>query len=174
LPKEEFDVDMVCVINDTSLNPTDLLNLVLNRLKENPKYKDIVSLGKNKRNICLEFTKTFHFDIVPARKITDGEILEIPNYNKDTQLYTWRRTNPIGFKKWFFAQTLKQKTSMKTFANANDEFPDFKPFKEMKPLQHVVQLIKRWRDNCSLKESSILLTTLAGSSYDGEQNIFMH
>ncbi len=50
-------------------------------------------------------------------------------------------------------------------------------FKRKKPLQRAVQLIKRYRDEYfqtddTYKTSSIILTTIAGQLYDGEESIF--
>jgi hypothetical protein len=50
-------------------------------------------------------------------------------------------------------------------------------FKHKKPLQRAVQLIKRYRDiyfqkDDTYKTSSIILTTIAGQFYQGEESIF--
>lgn len=145
LTKEEYDLDMVCLVRNTNYTPDRLLSLVRKRIAENPVYAKVLKEGEHKRNIGLEFPGEFHVDIVPAIPYT-GKIIKIPNYDKNTGTYSWKSTNPQGFKIWFEEKMKKFQFFSNKTATVYDAFPEFKPLAFMKPLQNVVQLLKRWRD----------------------------
>ncbi len=172
LKKDEFDLDIVCVFEYSGEKSEYFRTLIINRLKQSSVYRELLEeSSEHKRNVCLKFGNTFHVDIVPAVKY-EKDILLIPSYNKTTNLFSWKKTNPIGFRNWFFEQAKKQKYQ-EHFAS-KDEFPQFKEYESMFPLQNVIQLIKRWRDNKNLDDiKSILLTTIIGNGFDGEQNLFV-
>lgn len=145
LTKEEYDLDMVCLVRNTNYTPDRLLSLVRKRIAENPVYAKVLKEGEHKRNIGLEFPGEFLVDIVPAIPYT-GKIIKIPNYDKNTGTYLWKSTNPQGFKIWFEEKMKKFQFFSNKTATVYDAFPKFKPLAFMKPLQNVVQLLKRWRD----------------------------
>jgi hypothetical protein len=88
---------------------------------------------------------------------------------------TWNSSNPEGYAMWFqHRMNLLQTESYSMDVRAQvDKIP---MFKKKAPLQRVIQLLKRHRDNWSTdnpdsKPISIIITTLAARAYNGENNI---
>jgi hypothetical protein len=92
----------------------------------------------------------------------------------------WPQSNPRGFGKWFErrmrqrAETrLKSLVANRVYATIDDV-----PTWEWKtPLQRSIQILKRHRDvlfkdNCNLAPISMIITTLAAQSYEGETTIY--
>lgn len=116
--------------------------------------------------------------------ITDNTL---PQYAYPTE--DWPQSNPMGYAAWFRNRMIIQLTEQKrafarrqettagideTIITASvDEIPDYKV---KTPLQRAVQLLKRHRDSMFAvdgehKPSSIIITTLAGHSYNEEPTI---
>jgi len=90
----------------------------------------------------------------------------------------WNISNPEGYAQWFeaqmrLAQALLADTTAMFKAAHIDDVP---VYKWKTPLQRVVQLLKRhrdqmFRDDPDVKPVSIIITTLAGRSYQGQTDI---
>jgi len=85
----------------------------------------------------------------------------------------WNISNPEGYAKWFKYRMNPQQTRILLEKAQVDDVP---LFKKKTPLQRVIQLLKRHRDNWSKdnpdsKPISIIITTLAARAYHGETNI---
>lgn len=86
----------------------------------------------------------------------------------------WRVSNSEGYALWFEARMkLAQPILEKRAAARIDEL---KPWKWKSPLQQVVQLLKWHRDtmfqkNPDSKPISVIITTLAGHAYTGEEDV---
>lgn len=85
----------------------------------------------------------------------------------------WNISNPEGYAKWFEYRMNPQQTRILLEKAQVDDVPLFK--KKM-PLQRVIQILKRHRDNWSKdnpdsKPISIIITTLAARAYNGETDI---
>jgi len=85
----------------------------------------------------------------------------------------WKISNPEGYAQWFEYKMNKQQIK-----NIQEELQvDNVPlYKKRTPLQRVIQILKRHRDNWSknnpeAKPISIIITTLAGRAYNGESDI---
>lgn len=140
----------------------------------------------------------FHMDIVPAlpngegvRRLLEQSRLdaswadtaigitdnEESNYTRITD--DWPRSNPKGYQGWFksrmtiLLERRKAELAKATLASVED-IPDYRV---RTPLQSAIMILKRHRDvmfvddktNCS--PISIIITTLAGHSYQGEEQI---
>jgi len=175
----EFDLDLVCLLQiSDQVNPAAVYDLLLRRMRDHGTYNKIIVVLP--RCIRLDYSGDFHLDIVPA--IPDpacrpGETcMKIP----DQHLRKWRDSNPKGFSKWFDIQAAKrllfEKGAKRLSANANVEpLRDPAPAYLKPPLKLTVQLFKRWRDVAfkdreELAPSSIILTTLSGTLYQGEHH----
>lgn len=171
LTREEYDVDLVCLLRDgatTSISPMELLNKLKNFLVR--EYgNDKVELKK--RCVCINFSKQFHLDILPAIPDTQrrDDSLLIP----DREIKSWTSSNPKGYRDWF----LKQCERHIITSSKIEPLPKRLSFNTPKPLQNTVQLVKRWRDLVfkDVKEDweprSIVLTTLLAKAYQGEETI---
>jgi len=85
----------------------------------------------------------------------------------------WNISNPEGYGKWFEYRMDQQQTRILLEKAQIDDVP---LFKRKTPLQRVIQILKRHRDNWSKdnpdsKPISIIITTLAARAYNGETDI---
>jgi len=85
----------------------------------------------------------------------------------------WEISNPEGYAKWFEYRMNPQQTIILLEKAQVDDVP---LFKKKTPLQRVIQLLKRHRDNWSkenpdTKPISIIITTLAARAYNCETDI---
>lgn len=140
----------------------------------------------------------FHMDIVPALPNGEGVRLllekrhldaswadtaigitdnEVSNYTVITD--DWPRSNPKGYLEWFKSRMTilfkRRKAEMAEAVHANVE--DIPDYRVRTPLQSAIMILKRHRDimfagdqmhRCPI---SIIITTLAGHSYQGEEQI---
>ena len=169
----EFDLDLVCLLKLSGVNPLAVYNLLLGRMQRHGRYAPIIS--PEHRCIRLDYSGDFHLDIVPAIPDPDCHPGETCVLIPDREKRAWRPSNPKGYAKWFEGRTV-----IKTAAAFNER-KDIEPLKEpvpaylKAPLKLAVQLLKRWRDvafkdRMHLAPSSIVLTTLAGHLYRGESH----
>ena len=106
--------------------------------------------------------------------ITDNEHPYYHFINKD-----WQRSNPRGFLKWFLLrmaaayQRRKSKLTRDGVYAGTEEVPDYRI---RTPLQKAIMILKQHRDIMFIgrndeKPISIIITTLAAHSYEGEERI---
>lgn len=91
------------------------------------------------------FSFSEDFDIEEVKKlairITD---MEKDNYDIDTNVENWHKSNPFGYAIWFFDKAV---TSTRKMFSLNESVDPVRAFENKKlPLQRVVQLLKRHRD----------------------------
>jgi hypothetical protein len=171
--KDEFDLDIVIHLkSNTPHTPQRIYNELKRRIGENEKYKGMMEL-KN-RCIRLNYSGDFHMDILPGIQESeyDQNRIKVP----DRELGNWVSSNPRGYADWFIGRANLVKESLLEKALRAEKLPADN-FKNKKPLQRAVQLIKRYRDiyfqkDDTYKTSSIILTTIAGVFYSGEDSIF--
>ena len=178
LKKEEYDIDLVFHINNYNIEPAILKRIVGNRLKENKKYKDMLD-DEGKRCWTLKYSDSlkYHMDILPTKneiKPVDYygiKSISATNWNKITNIYTEKSTNPKGYIKWFLNKSHNGISESFSIDNI-DEYP----FKTI--LQKSVQLLKRHRDIyfhlINVDDDmplSIIITTLAAQSYIGDKDL---
>ncbi len=101
--------------------------------------------------------------------ITDTDKKNYPTIDSD-----WNISNPEGYALWFEAMMQKNQVTRLSMEKAQvDKLPSFN---QKTILQRVVQLLKRHRDNMfkdndDSKPISVIITTLAGIAYNGEENL---
>lgn len=170
----EFDLDITLHLKTSWTNhtPLKIYNELKRRLEENSTYKGI--LEPKNRCLRLNYSGDFHMDILPGIQESewDEDKLKVP----DKELGTWVSSNPRGYAKWFLGRANMVKESLLEKALRAEKLPA-DDFANKKPLQRAVQLIKRYRDiyfqgNDQYRTSSIVLTTIAGQFYNGEDSIF--
>lgn len=172
--KDEFDLDIALHIkaNWGIHTPQRIYDELKRRLNEHSVYRKMLE-AKN-RCLRLNYAGDFHMDILPGiqENAWDEDKLRVP----DKKLGTWVSSNPRGYAKWFLDRTNLVKISLLEKAMRAEHLPADN-FQNKKPLQRAVQLIKRYRDiyfqyDDTYKTSSIVLTTIAGRFYNGEDSIF--
>lgn len=173
--KDEFDLDIALHLKThwTQHTPQKIYAELKRRLSEHGAYKEKMEL-KN-RCIRLNYAGDFHMDILPGIQENewDEDKLRVP----DRALGSWVSSNPRGYSNWFMGRVNLAKTSILLKALRAENLPS-NDYENKKPLQRAVQLIKRYRDvyfqkDDTYKTSSIVLTTIAGLYYSGEESIFL-
>jgi hypothetical protein len=99
--------------------------------------------------------------------ITDNTLANYQEISPD-----WNVSNPEGYAKWFESRMVNPHLNMAKAA----QIDDLPVYKRKTPLQRAVQILKRHRDvrfkdDPDLKPISVIITTLAARSYNGEQNL---
>lgn len=173
--RDEFDLDIALHLKmDWNRHSPDKIYLELKRrLSEHSLYKEKMEL-KN-RCIRLNYAGDFHMDILPGIQESefDNDKLRVP----DRERGLWVSSNPRGYATWFLNKANLAKISLLQKALRAENLPS-NDYDNKKPLQRAVQLIKRYRDiyfqkDDTFKTSSIVLTTIAGQYYNGEESIFL-
>ncbi len=172
--KDEFDLDIAVQLkaNMADHSPGRIYNELRRRLEENEAYKK--KLEAKNRCLRLNYSGDFHMDILPGVQAYDWDTntLKVP----DKKLQDWVISNPRGYSKWFIGKSNLVKESLLEKALRAEKLP-VDDFRSKKPLQRAVQLIKRYRDiffqaDDTYRTSSIVLTTISGQFYEGEESIF--
>jgi hypothetical protein len=166
---EEYDLDLVCQVIATSLDPMRLYQMVYDRLNANATYAPL--LVKKNRCIRVDYRGNFHLDILPARPdvaATQAGCVLVPDRN----LGSWKHSNPKGYAAWF---NERASTLVKSLRASTAPLPDQGSPDGLPPLNRVVQLLKRRRDMVfeghDHAPRSIVLATLAGQFYTGQTSL---
>jgi hypothetical protein len=178
---EEYDLDFVVQIDkDWKSIP---FNLVYNEFKklmlDDGNWANLVV--EKPRCIRLNYADEFHMDIIPTcteNRFGDRNKIMVP----DRTEHCWIISNPEGYALWFESKYIAQKgIYLSDFypgmeIRAAQDLPKDDPNYLKQPLQHAVQLIKRYRDvyfegREKWAPSSIVLTTMVGQLYNGENSI---
>lgn len=179
--KDDYDLDVVCELNNKhNFTAEELKFEVKNWLK---KYREIERIENKRRCWHVEYKglEQFHMDVIPAY----NDIIEIfiTNHDEELDLYRYIKSNPKGYKEWFFKQAKKQsirlyeqycKDNNIVYEEMNVEELDRQKYKNT--LQQTVQLLKRhrdilYKDNPEDKPTSIIITTLSAYLYDNNDSI---
>lgn len=177
----EFDLDAICKLTTvSSVHPGQLYRLLWERLAANEIYRPM--LHRLRRCVRLVYAGDFHLDIAPA--IPDsafgGRVILVPDLHANLALEhprndQWKSTNPQDYADWFEDRCLPVMTWNEKYARAQvDPVPESEPIHAKPALKRSVQLFKRWRDveyadRLQLAPPSIILTTLSGHFYRGQQ-----
>ncbi|TKB99145.1 nucleotidyltransferase domain-containing protein [Pedobacter cryophilus] len=179
----EFDLDIVLQINElySKFTPAEIYQALLKKLENDGRYRD--KIEKKNRCIRIKYADDFHMDILPGCIIVYGETtLKIP----DRLLEDWATSDPKGFADWFLmranatnSQPVLESYYKNLFVELKAEVQELPndSYYLKKPLQRAVQLVKRYRDIFFAKDdtyctSSIVITTLMGLNYQGENSIY--
>lgn len=186
----DYDVDAVCLleIDQSSVTQQRLKEMVGRRLQQNEKYRHMLKPPQGGRRCwTLQYSgsSNFHLDILPAIPdrtmsasertlsgasgagticITDRETWEVKGC-------PWPRSNPKGYAAWF-------EERMRVLIDEDIKkagFVKIRDFPDRTPLQRLVQILKRHRDESYGTDEdrpiSIIITTLAASAYQHEADL---
>lgn len=171
--RSEYDLDLVCQLHYCAhQSPLIIYDWVHGRIIFNETYREM--LEKLKRCLRLNYAGDFHLDILPAcpnDQIGNGSII-VP----DRKLLCWMHSNPKGFAAWFFERCrLRDQLAKQMLRDSVEPLPSAIPSEYKFPLQRIVQLMKRHRDiffhGGRDIARSVILTTLAGSFYQGQRSL---
>lgn len=131
---------------------------------------------QEKRDSLFESMRRDGANEVLARDVTSMSVditdNTLDNYRQISP--DWNVSNPEGYAKWFESRMVANIRRDMVEAAQVDDLPIYK---RKTPLQRAVQILKRHRDVRykndpeKLKPISVIITTLAARSYNGEQNL---
>jgi hypothetical protein len=173
LGREDFDVDLICLVLGFMANrsPAELKRLIGDRLREHARYAAM--LEEKKRCWRLNYAREFHLDVSPTivnvRCTNGGELVP------DKKLRDWKPTNPSGYKRLFETRAkllprLRQQRAIIMDHAEVEPFPAKVTGRGV--LRRTVQLLKRHRDiyfqhtTEEVAPISIVITTLAAQAYE--------
>lgn len=171
--QSEYDLDLVCQLHWCAHQPPlTIYDWVHGRMAANETYREM--LEKLKRCLRLNYSGSFHLDVLPAcpnEKLGNGSIV-VP----DRKLECWMHSNPKGFAMWFFERCrLRDELAERMLKGSVEPLPSAVPSEYKFPLQRIVQLMKRHRDiffhGGRDIARSVILTTLAGDFYKGQRSL---
>lgn len=172
--KDEFDLDIAIHLKSITPHTPQRIYAELKRCMEAYAKKYGLKIEAKNRCIRINYAGDFHMDILPGIQENpfDQNKIKVP----DRELGDWVSSNPRGYGDWFMGKANLVRESLLEKALRAEKLPADN-FKHKKPLQRAVQLIKRYRDmyfqkDDTYKTSSIILTTIAGQFYQGEESIF--
>ncbi len=179
---EEYDLDFVVQIDENwmQLPFSKIYSEFKRRMEENEDYKRM--LQEKSRCIRLVYADGFHIDIIPSctkSVYQNKNDIMVP----DKKEHSWVISNPKDYAGWFESKYIKEEEILlKTFSalmalERAEDLPEEPPYHLKQPLQRAVQLIKRFRDiffenDDEFEPSSIVLTTLCGHLYNGQNSIY--
>jgi len=184
--QDEYDIDVVCRRQIAKEMTTQAaLKLGVGDALANyiQAHRDLPDgpVGRKERNRCwmlrYDARRRFHLDVLPAIPNDDAQPHGV--LITDRELRAWQRSNPLTFAAWFKHQAetefLRKRAYLAEAAHTPpQEIPDW----EVKTTLHrVVQVIKLhrneyFRHDLGLRPASVLITTLAGHAYRGEQDLY--
>ena len=180
--EDEYDIDLVVIIDKRFINPQELKMIVGEALKKSDRYSEKIEEGK--RCWTLEYAESskYHMDILPSMKsdtyMTTKELIMTHKENKDAE-YEFRRTNPEAYYDWFLERMMTEREKLiEEYAVRNKlEIVNVPEYKIKTTLQVAIEILKRYRDikfkeNPNIKPISIILTTLVAKVYTGKENVF--
>ena len=184
--EDDYDLDLVCQVeNGTELSAEELkIDVVKPWLTGYKKTKNDIEEKRRCWRVEYEDVPDFHMDVIPAipRYPSNSDSTMISITDRDVErkpVYEYQGSNPKGYVKWFFSRCRQKKLQkidgrIMNYDMAQQE--DLKHNKNKTKLQKAVQILKRHRDvmfekNLDDKPISIIITTLAGQIYKGEESI---
>lgn len=179
---EEFDVDLVCLMDAVRSDASGrgLLHELGDALRDYLKACQARQGGPIRREDqgrCwrLAYVQAFHMDALPA----------IPNHllsptaislaDKDSGL--WQDSDPLAYAAWFKKkmeqELLAKKAALAASAKRVDPIPDWEVKTVLQRLVQVLKLHSRKYFHAYPEDrpASIIITTLAASSYKGEEEL---
>lgn len=180
--EDDYDLDAVCEVYYNFSEPSDLKNLIGNALKSSDRYKKLLD-KEGKRCWTLKYSDDshFHMDILPSspNSLADKS-LKITH--KENYTYKYMISNPEAYSDWF--DKIQEKERRILFEQRNIQFSnkveDLRKYNIRTTLQKTIQILKRHRDikykdasdeERENKPISIIITTLVGLIYTGEESI---
>ena len=166
--QDEYDVDLVLLLNTAIDDAMHLYGLVRDRLLAHKTYAGI--LEEKKRCLRLNYSGQFHLDVLPARPAfwPGSTTLWVP----DKELRGWSVSDPKGYASWFLGIAGGERDRI---LGKTEPLPELESVEEKSPLQRTVQLLKRRRDvyfdGDEDAPRSVVLTTLAARQYRNQQSV---
>ncbi len=179
----EYDLDLVSKIDvaKTSITQQELKDRIGELLADYHDEHDGEAcdspneISEGRRSWCLHYND-FHMDVLPA--IPDAASVSATAIElTDRNLRRWQKSDPLVYVEWFREQCAKQFEEQREMLSKSYGSVDAVPKNRVRTTLHrVVQILKLHRDihfadDLDDRPPSSLITTLAGRSYKGEQDL---
>jgi hypothetical protein len=171
--RADFDVDLICHLSVRyGVTPDVVYGWIEARLKAHGVYKD--KIQRMNRCLRIDYQPDYHLDVTPAipNPLLPGTQVLVP----DRELKSFKDSNPKGYAQWFLAIAEKRPQILQMFVAANVKEAKVEPLPKdssfgKKPLQRIVQILKRHRDIYFEHKQdraviSVIITTLTALSYE--------
>ena len=180
--KDEYDIDLVAIIDHKFLNAKELKNIVGDALKSSDRYSEKLVEGKRCWTIEYSESSKYHMDILPTMMsdtYSTNKELTMTHKEDEKSDYEFRQTNPEAYYDWFVERMEEERKRLKEeYAVRNKlEIVDVPDYEIKTTLQVAIQIIKRYRDikfkeTPDIKPISIILTTLIAEVYTGKESVY--
>lgn len=182
IDKDEYDIDLVAIIDHKFLNAKELKNIVGDALKTSDRYSEKLVEGKRCWTIEYSESSKYHMDILPTMMsdtYSTNKELTMTHKEDEKSDYEFRQTNPEAYYDWFVERMEEERKRLKEeYAVRNKlEIVDVPEYEIKTTLQVAIQILKRYRDikfkeTPDIKPISIILTTLMAKVYTGKENVY--
>ena len=180
--KDEYDIDLVAIIDNKFTNARELKNIVGDSLKASDRYSEKLEEGKRCWTIEYAESSNYHMDILPTMKSDTYFItkeLTMTHKEDENSEYKFKQTNPEAYYDWFIKRMEEEKKKLtEEYAIRNKlEIVDVPEYEIKTTLQIAIEILKRYRDikfqeKLDIKPISIILTTLMAKIYTGKENVY--
>ena len=180
--KDEYDIDLVAIVDNKFTIAEDLKNIVGYALKESDRYSEKLKEGKRCWTIEYAESANYHMDILPTMRSDTyfrNKELIMTHKEDENSNYEFGQTNPEAYYDWFVKRMEEEKKKLtEEYAIRNKmEIVEVPEYKIKTTLQIAIELLKRYRDikfkeTPDIKPISIILTTLMARIYTGKENVY--
>lgn len=180
--EDEYDIDLVAIIDYKFLSAKELKNIVGDALKSSDRYSEKLVEGKRCWTIEYSESSKYHMDILPTMMsdtYSTNKELTMTHKEDEKSDYEFRQTNPEAYYDWFVERMEEERKRLKEeYAIRNKlEIVDVPEYEIKTTLQVSIQILKRYRDikfkeTPDIKPISIILTTLMAKVYTGKESVY--
>ncbi len=180
--EDEYDIDLVAIIDHKFLSAKELKNIVGDVLKSSDRYSEKLVEGKRCWTIEYSESSKYHMDILPTMMsdtYSTNKELTMTHKEDEKSDYEFRQTNPEAYYDWFVERMEEERKRLKEeYAIRNKlEIVDVPEYEIKTTLQVAIQILKRYRDikfkeTPDIKPISIILTTLMAKVYTGKESVY--
>ena len=180
--EDEYDIDLVAIIDHKFLSAKELKNIVGDALKSSDRYSEKLVEGKRCWTIEYSESSKYHMDILPTMMsdtYSTNKELTMTHKEDEKSDYEFRQTNPEAYYDWFVERMEEERKRLKEeYAIRNKlEIVDVPEYEIKTTLQVAIQILKRYRDikfkeTPDIKPISIILTTLMAKVYTGKESVY--
>lgn len=180
--EDEYDIDLVAIIDHKFLSAKELKNIVGDALKSSDRYSEKLVEGKRCWTIEYSESSKYHMDILPTMMsdtYSTNKELTMTHKEDEKSDYEFRQTNPEAYYDWFVERMEEERKRLKEeYAIRNKlEIVDVPEYEIKTTLQVSIQILKRYRDikfkeTPDIKPISIILTTLMAKVYTGKESVY--
>lgn len=179
-----FDLDMVCSrdVSKESVTQSKLkedvgiaLSGYMRTTKGIPEAPR--SCSPSRRCWTLDYADGFHMDVLPA--VPDRDSPPTGIWLTDKKLTRWQPSDPIAYANWFHGRmaTALERGRIAKAAALGRSIEDVPEWQVKTTLQQLVQVLKvhrdiHFKDDPDDQPPSILITTLAALSFNGDDDLF--